>query len=74
MATPRKTLEAWKASDFVPSAETVAHLRERAKFVRLETIRLIEIAKIANHRFDKLVANANPIASSHLVQLQERFA
>ncbi|MFC2253289.1 solute carrier family 23 protein [Labrys portucalensis] len=35
---------------------------------------LIEIAKIANHRFDKLVANANPIASSHLVQLQERFA
>lgn len=49
MATPRKTLEAWKASDFVPSAETVAHLRERAKFVRLETIRLIEIAKTGHY-------------------------
>ncbi|HDS1726155.1 transketolase [Pseudomonas putida] len=49
MATPRKTLEAWKASDFVPSAETVAHLRDRAKFVRLETIRLIEIAKTGHY-------------------------
>ena len=27
---------------------------------------LIEIAKIANHRFDELVANANPIATAHL--------
>jgi uric acid transporter len=27
---------------------------------------LVEIAKIANHRFDELVANANPIASAHL--------
>ncbi len=31
---------------------------------------LIEIAKIANYRFDDLVANANPIASAHI----ERFA
>ncbi len=29
---------------------------------------LIEIARIANHRFDKLVANANPIASAHVPQ------
>lgn len=35
---------------------------------------LIEIAKIANYRFDKLVANANPIATSHLVQLREQVA
>jgi 2-oxo-4-hydroxy-4-carboxy--5-ureidoimidazoline (OHCU) decarboxylase len=27
---------------------------------------LIEIAKIANYRFDELVANANPIASAQL--------
>ena len=26
---------------------------------------LVEIAKIANYRFDELVANANPIASAH---------
>ena len=31
---------------------------------------LIEIAKIANYRFDELVANANPIASAQL----DRFA
>ena len=29
---------------------------------------VIEIAKIANYRFDDLVANANPIASAHVVR------
>lgn len=36
-------------NDFAPTAETVAMLRERAKFVRLETIRLIEIAKTGHY-------------------------
>lgn len=49
MSTPRKTLEQWKASDFVPSTETVLKLKDRAKFVRLETIRLIEIAKTGHY-------------------------
>ena len=35
---------------------------------------LIEIAKIANHRFDKLVANANPIASAHVPQSFDQAA
>jgi transketolase len=49
MSTPRKTLEQWKASNFVPSTETVLKLKDRAKFVRLETIRLIEIAKTGHY-------------------------
>lgn len=49
MSAPRKTLEQWKASNFVPSAETVRLLKDRAKFVRLETIRLIEIAKTGHY-------------------------
>ncbi|WP_413990882.1 solute carrier family 23 protein [Labrys okinawensis] len=35
---------------------------------------LIEIAKIANHRFDKLVANANPIASAQVPRFIARAA
>ncbi|WP_454733506.1 MULTISPECIES: transketolase [Cupriavidus] len=34
---------------FAPSAEQVARLKERATFVRLETIRLIEIAKTGHY-------------------------
>lgn len=34
---------------FTPSAETVAMLKERARFIRLETIRLIEIAKTGHY-------------------------
>jgi transketolase len=49
MSTPRKTLEQWKASNYVPSTETVIKLKDRAKFVRLETIRLIEIAKTGHY-------------------------
>ena len=36
-------------NDYTPSPETVAMLNERAKFVRLETIRLIDIAKIGHY-------------------------
>ena len=36
-------------NDFTPSSETVAMLKERAKFVRLETIRLIDIAKTGHY-------------------------
>ena len=32
---------------------------------------LIEIAKIANYRFDELVANANPIAAAHTAGFNE---
>lgn len=36
-------------NSFVPDEETIARLRERAQFVRLETIRLIEIAKVGHY-------------------------
>lgn len=36
-------------NDFRPGEAEVAHLRERARFVRLETIRLIEIAKVGHY-------------------------
>ena len=36
-------------NDYMPSAEVVTRLKERAKFVRLETIRLIEIAKTGHY-------------------------
>ncbi|KAA0910022.1 transketolase [Aquicoccus porphyridii] len=36
-------------NDFRPDAETLARLRDRARFVRLETIRLIEIAKVGHY-------------------------
>jgi 2-oxo-4-hydroxy-4-carboxy--5-ureidoimidazoline (OHCU) decarboxylase len=35
---------------------------------------LIEIAKIANYRFDELVANANPIASAQLDRFTKALA
>jgi len=35
--------------NFAPSEEIIAHLREKAKFIRLETIRLIEIAKVGHY-------------------------
>ena len=34
---------------FRPSNDEIAHLRDRAKFIRLETIRLIEIAKVGHY-------------------------
>jgi transketolase len=36
-------------NDFTPSPETVAMLKERARFVRLETVRLIDIAKTGHY-------------------------
>ena len=38
-----------RRNDFAPTAEEVERLRERARFVRLETIRLIEIAKVGHY-------------------------
>lgn len=38
-----------RKNDFDPTAEQVAHLRDRAQFIRLETIRLIEIAKVGHY-------------------------
>jgi uric acid transporter len=35
---------------------------------------LIEIAKIANYRFDELVANANPIAAAHIERFMKQAA
>lgn len=37
------------AQDFAPSPEQLARLRDKARFVRLETIRLIEIAKVGHY-------------------------
>lgn len=37
------------ANSYTPDAETVARLRERAQFIRLETIRLIDIAKTGHY-------------------------
>lgn len=36
-------------NDYEPSAAEIARLREKARFVRLETIRLIEIAKVGHY-------------------------
>jgi transketolase len=36
-------------NDFTPDEATIALLRDRARFVRLETIRLIEIAKVGHY-------------------------
>lgn len=38
-----------RRNDFAPTADEVERLRERAQFVRLETIRLIEIAKVGHY-------------------------
>lgn len=38
-----------KPNSFEPSDETVATLKERAQFIRLETVRLIEIAKTGHY-------------------------
>ncbi|MFO1165126.1 MAG: hypothetical protein U1E55_08125 [Paracoccus sp. (in: a-proteobacteria)] len=36
-------------NDFRPTDAEIAHLRDRAQFIRLETIRLIEIAKVGHY-------------------------
>lgn len=42
-------MEALQRNDVSPDEATVARLRERAQFIRLETIRLIEIAKVGHY-------------------------
>jgi transketolase len=48
-STEAITLDAFQRNDMTPDEVTVAKLRERAQFVRLETIRLIEIAKVGHY-------------------------
>lgn len=43
------TSAAHRSNSFTPSEETVAMLKERARFIRLETVRLIEIAKTGHY-------------------------
>jgi len=49
MPSSAGTAEPFKSNSFAPSEDTVAMLRERARFIRLETIRLIEIAKTGHY-------------------------
>jgi len=42
-------LRSVSSSNYAPSAGQVARLREKARFIRLETIRLIEIAKVGHY-------------------------
>jgi len=46
---PQTSQTAAATADFTPSHDQVALLREKARFVRLETIRLIEIAKVGHY-------------------------
>ncbi|MBV2143481.1 transketolase [Falsochrobactrum sp. TDYN1] len=49
MASSTGISEALKSNSFMPSDETVAMLKERARFIRLETVRLIDIAKTGHY-------------------------
>lgn len=49
MSLPQSRFEEWQATDYIPTPEKLAFLRNRARFVRLETIRLIEIAKTGHY-------------------------
>ncbi|MGQ3290723.1 MAG: transketolase [Shinella sp.] len=49
MVSSASMSEPRQSNSFAPSDETVAMLRERARFLRLETIRLIEIAKTGHY-------------------------
>ncbi|HVY42722.1 MAG TPA: transketolase [Hyphomicrobiaceae bacterium] len=49
MALPEGSPEQRGKNDFTPTPETVAMLKERARFVRLETVRLIGIAKTGHY-------------------------
>lgn len=49
MASMAGAWTAHKSNSFEPSDETVAMLKERAQFIRLETIRLIDIAKTGHY-------------------------
>ncbi len=49
MVSTTGTVGVPKPNSFEPSDETVAMLKERAQFIRLETVRLIEIAKTGHY-------------------------
>lgn len=49
MVSTTGTIGVPKPNSFEPSDETVAMLKERAQFIRLETVRLIEIAKTGHY-------------------------
>lgn len=49
MASTTGTVGVPKPNSFEPSNETVAMLKERAQFIRLETVRLIEIARTGHY-------------------------
>ncbi len=49
MSSPGGSAALHGQNDFTPTAETVAMLKEKAKFVRLETIRLIDVAKTGHY-------------------------
>lgn len=49
MSSPTSADAGLRPNSFAPSTETIAMLRDRAKFIRLETVRLIEIAKTGHY-------------------------
>jgi transketolase len=49
MPTPNHTGPGSIPNTYAPSDETIAMLRERARFIRLETVRLIDIAKTGHY-------------------------
>lgn len=49
MASTTGTVGVSKPNSFEPSNEIVAMLKERAQFIRLETVRLIEIARTGHY-------------------------
>lgn len=57
----KSNLPPWK--DHFPTAEEIAYLRDRAQFIRLETIRLIEIAKVGH--YSSVFSAAEAFAALH---------
>lgn len=49
--------------DYLPSNDEIEYLRDRAQFIRLETIRLIEIAKVGH--YSSVFSAAEAFASLH---------
>lgn len=49
MIDQAKQFAQWRQTDYVPDEQTVQMLRDKAKFVRKETIRLISIAKTGHY-------------------------
>ena len=49
MSSPSSATSGYNPNGFAPTPETVDMLRDRARFIRLETVRLIEIAKTGHY-------------------------